>query len=164
MKSPAAVWKVGLFALVVGLGSDLSSAQTAAPTPLEYPRSLSGLVGITSNQVARLTAVNVSDRAEIASFKWLDTAGTVVKASTVKLLPGEAGFLDVSITDATPIGAAAATRVELRGVVDTLPAVQNSAFPPDPCLSTLEVIAENGLTTLINPIFRISLNPQPLPP
>jgi hypothetical protein len=70
----------------------------------------------------------------------------------------------VSYADDTD-AAVAATRLELYGVVDTPPAVQNSPFPVDPCIGTLEVIAADGHTIVINPNFRIhELNPQPLPP
>jgi hypothetical protein len=164
MKEPYRVWKMSLFAGVAALGTNLCLAQTPGAKPTPTVRSISGLVGITIDQGARLTAVNASNQPEIVKLALLDAAGKTVKASAVTLQPGEAGFLDVSYADDTD-AAVAATRLELYGVVDTLPAVQNSAYPPDPCIGTLEVIAADGHTIVMNPNFRIhELNPQPLPP
>jgi hypothetical protein len=110
--------------IVLALGTTLWAANAQAADQMHHWYRVSGLVGIAVDQVARLTAVNVSDQTEIAQLMFVGIDGRVIKESSVTLQPGQAGFLDLTLAD--QVDAAVTNRLELRGVIDTLPAVQSS--------------------------------------
>jgi len=123
-----------------------------------------GILGITRGQTARLNVTNVASPDDPfyppdpcrVTITFVDGDGNVLLnfagqpvRREVLLQPGHSAFLQIDGDEFVPRGQA---RVNFRPVVRVLipPPDPETAFPPDPCFPTLEVISNlTGHTALI---------------
>lgn len=123
-----------LSALVIGSLLSLATAQAAEAAP-DIQRT--GIFGIARGQVARINAVNLSDKTIQVPMAFLDSNGRVIAHDTKTIAPGQAAFFDVVLDAAV----GEANRASVRAVALT---------PPDPCRVSVEVFDnDTGRTSLL---------------
>ena len=82
------------------------------------------------------------------ALSFLTGDGSVFKRVEGTLQPGHSAFLDATRAEA----GRGDGRVEIYAAVVLLPAVQ-TAFPPGPCVPTLEIYGVDGKTTVMDTDF-----------
>ena len=163
-----------IFAMAMG-------AEAQLPPALPNSQTLSfGMVGLSTNQVARLNAANPAvnpppglSRCTVDLF-FLDSQGKILKSVNFPIDPGQAVYLDLDRSEIKD----EATRVEFRAVVRSSLLPSGVVPPPQEpvstrCIShfTLEIFdKDTGKTTLIltdSKAVPVPLSPtdtQPPPP
>jgi len=123
--------------------------RVAAFNPQPDPPAL-GMIGITSEQTARLNVVRlqpvpVGDRPVQVELMFFDSQGNLLSHSTETLMPGQAAFLDLDGATVLPGSAGSAgTRAEIRGEVRMQP-VPTGDRPNINLTPTLEVFDNFGI-------------------
>jgi hypothetical protein len=170
-----------LFALASGL---LAVAPAYAFNPQPDPPGF-GLIGVSINETLRFNVSNVSGDTQKFPPDPYRVEITFVNASGAELLPavqttlapGESTSVDlngadllgrVTSTDSITTDSAL-LRTEVRPVIRIVPIATIRRLPPDPCISTIELIDNQTGKTLLtsgpqNPGTIYEFNPQPDPP
>jgi hypothetical protein len=174
--------KILLCLFVSGL---IAAAPAHAFNPQPDPPGF-GLLGISINETLRLNVSNVSGTPQTfppdpyrVEITFVDAAGAeLLPAVQTTLAPGQSTSVDLN--GATLLGSVTSTdsfttdstsltlREEVRPVVRIIPTTTNR-LPPDPCISTIELIDNQTGKTLLtsgpqNPGVIYEFNPQPDPP
>ena len=180
----------GVLAVIVGLAIILPAEPTLALNPQPLPPGMYfGPMTLSPSQSVRINVANLGSSLSeeppdpcVVRVMLVDQNGDVLQNETLTLAPGKAGNVVYPQPSVTASITQPAGVVQVRGVVLSLtplkPGKSPIAFAEIPpgllnlnlnhwvLQSSLEVIdSETGQTTqVLNPVERIMLNPQPLPP
>ena len=124
-----------LFGLIVSGVAGIAAAQSTSPPAWYAQVQTFGMVGLTEGQTARLNLLNPGVPSPAATgaicsaqVSFLNDQGTVVKMSTVSVIPGKSVSFDL---DRDTDLAVSDRRVEIRATI-RIPALTPVASPPQP--------------------------------
>lgn len=161
MKTKRTLWKTAALVTLLAIGGFAwNVARVRAFNPQPDPPGY-GMVGITDGQTIRINVVNTNDPDPnfppdpcrvVLNFR--DADGNLFRNSdgqpirrVVQLPAGQSAFLDLN-GDVFARGG----RIQLRPVARVQQPDGNGNLPPDPCISTVEVINNaNGRTSFVLP-------------